>query len=204
MKHDALFRRHTFTLIELLVVIAIIAILASLLLPAIAKAMEKTREIGCGNNQKQVALTIRFYVDDNDDQYPRAFTSSPSRNWHTDTADYFADESIKKCPATDRDDVKQFGLSDQIANGKKGTHDASILLPSTQTLLSEIAGSVDRSWAWGYGTDTRFLPEVRHGLNLVMSFCDGHIEVIRDAWNDSAMHATSTTSHAGTYWKPDE
>src|SRR5687767_9803683 len=67
-------RSHTpgFTLIELLVVIAIIAILAAILFPVFAQARNKARQATGVSNAKQVSLSILMYVQDYDEQFPRA------------------------------------------------------------------------------------------------------------------------------------
>jgi prepilin-type N-terminal cleavage/methylation domain-containing protein len=63
--------KRKFTLIELLVTIAIIAILASILLPALGKVRAKAKASICANNMKQVSLGFQFYQNDWNGYFPR-------------------------------------------------------------------------------------------------------------------------------------
>ena len=96
-------KRGYFTLIELLVVIAIIAILASMLLPALGKARDRSQTIACGNKQRQQGMGAILYAGDNDGACPRGGWSTPGVGtgvaWNQDINLYIKDRSVFACPS---------------------------------------------------------------------------------------------------------
>jgi prepilin-type N-terminal cleavage/methylation domain-containing protein/prepilin-type processing-associated H-X9-DG protein len=92
-----------FTLIELLVVISIIAVLTSLLLPALAQAKGKARQITCLSNARQLSLGIMMYVDEHEDTFPPsadygAPPGDPERIWTMKVLPYVPNSDVFCCP----------------------------------------------------------------------------------------------------------
>ena len=90
-------RQTAFTLIELLVVIAIIAILAAMLLPALAQAKERARRVACINNVRQLNLSLRLYLDENEDRFPSRRTLRAW--WPALLREGYQALSILRCPS---------------------------------------------------------------------------------------------------------
>src|SRR6266481_4486545 len=88
--------QRAFTLIELLVVIAIIAILASLLLPALARAKQQAKAVKCLSNEKQIALGYLLYASDNLDYLPLAATPGDFApcQWFFEISPYIANHTV--------------------------------------------------------------------------------------------------------------
>ncbi len=93
--------RSGFTLVELLVVISIIALLGSMLLPALGRAKENGRTAQCINHLRQLGMATFMYADDDYDQVPIQFPSEPERTWASDlsTNENLKEYNIFLCPS---------------------------------------------------------------------------------------------------------
>ena len=191
-----------FTLIELLVVIAIIAILASMLLPALSKAREAARRITCVSQLKTMAMATQLYADENADRIPpglRYNSWSASNFWwsilvktlnsnvkakayqQTMTGDY----KIFTCPsegtptgAKDSD----FQYTHYGVNYRFTHYSAPVRKTVTATNPSAVAMQMDSNVRKSYAikedkNSTSTGPSQRHKKGSSnTSFLDGHVE----------------------------
>lgn len=138
MLRKATDRRGGFTLIELLVVISIIALLVSILMPALGRAKKQAKAVVCLSNLKQWGLIWAIYTTENNGSFNEGRTSGTKANHWIDTL---------------RPEFEDMGLTDGMDKGK-----GLLFCPTATKHASEVGSGVFS--AWGQLADTDQTPEV--------------------------------------------
>jgi prepilin-type N-terminal cleavage/methylation domain-containing protein/prepilin-type processing-associated H-X9-DG protein len=175
--------KKAFTLIELLVCISIISILAAMLLPALAKAKDRARQISCLNNTKQLSLSAKMYVDENDGYYPTR-GSVDGTKWPTHLKSYYLSDKIITCPS-DKGASRSYifnGFNDFFGGPAVNApmKDDAILFSSETILFGEKEEHSGHFWLdYWLGDDYKELDELKHGKGSNYAFADGSARYLK-------------------------
>jgi len=146
------------------VFLLMLPIYAAMLLPALAKAKQRAQTINCVNNMKQLALAVRIYSTDHNDQFP------PAATWCDAIQKEAGSERIFKCAAADSNQRSQYAFNAKL----DGLNQAKIA-PGT-VLLFETEGG----WNVNGGPEL-MLKQSRHGRIFVVALADGSVQQISEA-----------------------